>query len=478
MAGKGLADIFNTLKREESKPAADSRKRRSSVEDSPLGEEQRSVFELIERSNRSLFITGKAGTGKSFLLEYFAGNSSKNVVVVAPTGVAAIKVGGQTIHSFFRIPPHHPINEDGLEPFGNRKEVLRNLDVVVIDEVSMVNSDLMEAIDVVLRRANESDLPFGGKQMVLFGDLYQLPPVTQPQVKRYLDDRYGGSLFFYSPAVRRLDLEVVELQHVFRQKDPRFVELLSQVREGRLTQAGLDALNERASCEPQEDPAVLIAPTNDTVAKINSAMLDQIDEDEFVYQAEVEGDFSESEFPVQKQLRLKVGARVMMLKNDLNTASQRPGEKARWVNGTLGVVTKLTTDQVWVMINGVSHQIDKNTWWKSQYSYDPRTKTLRRRLTASFSQFPIALAWAVTVHKAQGATYQSVAIDLADGMFAPGQAYVALSRCVSLDKLYLTRRLDQADVMVSQEAKAFMSQHMGAVPSPGLQRDDGGKRGL
>lgn len=464
MGNGGLGAVFNSRRsQQDSGQKLPSKRKAGPVDTSSLGQEQSRVFDAMENTNNSMFITGRAGTGKSYLLNFFVANSHKNVVVVAPTGVAAINVGGQTIHSFFRIPTKTPILKSDLDPGPTRRELYRALDVVVIDEVSMVRSDIMSAISYVLRISNDNDLPFGGKQVLMFGDLYQLPPVANPQVERYLEDNYGGVFFFNSPAIRQCALEVHELTHVFRQKDPTFINILNEVREGNITQGNLNLLNQRANVPiPTDDDAgggiaIVIAPTRDAVERTNEAMLDGIDEPLFTYEAQVDGDFRETEFPTQRVLKLKVGARVMMLTNDYDTSSDRPGEKGRWVNGTLGQISRLSKDAIWVMINGVSHQISRYAWFKRQYSYDAKSKKLDSRKTARFIQFPVTLAWAITVHKAQGATYQSVGVDLDKGMFAEGQTYVALSRCVDMNKLYLTRPVDERDILTSSEVKAFMS---------------------
>ena len=457
MKDNDLASVFNAH-RTPQVPSAPAKppSQRTHVDTTSLGREQSTVFAQMEDTNESAFITGRAGTGKSYLLNFFVANSRKNVVVVAPTGVAAINVGGQTIHSFFRIAPTTPIDMNGLiSRSAARRDLYKNLDVVVLDEVSMVSSELMDAIDQVLRKANGNSLPFGGKQMLMFGDLYQLPPVAGPQIMRYLDDTFGGAFFFHAPAIERLRIKPYELTHVFRQKDPDFIGILNEVRDGTITDASLSRLNERA-IPASQDPAVVIAPTKDVVGQMNESMLNGIDEPLFTYEASVTGEMRESDFPTQRVLRLKYGARVMMLRNDSGTVSDRPNENRRWVNGTLGQVSKLTDDQVWVQIRGVSHQLDRETWTKIQYSYDPKMKQLTKRVTAEFVQFPITLAWAVTVHKAQGATYQSVGLNLAGGMFAAGQTYVALSRCVDMNKLFLSRPIEREDIKVSNEVRVFM----------------------
>lgn len=458
MCSAGLGSLFNSRQSSQNISQINQNTVVRPVDKSILGNEQRFVFDALEGSTESFFITGRAGTGKSFLLDFYVKNSRKKVVVVAPTGVAAINVGGQTIHSFFGIPPKTPIPYDEIAPGPRKKELFRCLDTVVIDEVSMVRADVMDAIDYVLKLANDNDLPFGGKQILMFGDLYQLPPVARPQVKRYLDDVFGGVFFFNAPVFRQNGIKYYELSHVFRQKDPLFIDILNQVREGEVTEDSLRILNRRANVPVPDDEelAIMIAPRRDAVDRTNERMLDEIDEPLYTYEATVIGDFKETEFPALKTLKLKVGARVMMLANDQGDEFGHPGEGRRWVNGTLGQISRLSKDSIWVMINGVSHQINKHAWNKAQYSYDPETKKLNVRATASFKQFPVALAWAITIHKAQGATYQSVGIDLDNGMFAEGQTYVALSRCVDMEKLYLTRPINGDDIMTSAAVKSFM----------------------
>ena len=395
MGSRGLGAIFNSRRSPQKSERLHSREKKNRVIDtSSLGQEQQQVFKVMESTNKNMFITGRAGTGKSYLLNFFVKNSCKNVVVVAPTGVAAINVGGQTIHSFFKIPPTMPIDKNELKPSSTRRELYRALDVVVIDEVSMVRSDIMDAIDYVLRISNDNNLPFGGKQMLMFGDLYQLPPVAQPQVKRYLDDTFGGVFFFNAPAVSKSNLIVYELAHVFRQKDPIFINILNEVREGNITHDNLYLLNERADIPiPTDDDAsgglaVVIAPTKNAVERINEAMLENIDEPTFTHEADIKGNFRETEFPTQRVLKLKVGARVMMLKNDASTSSDRSEEKGRWVNGTLAQVSRLSKESVWVMINGVSHQINRVAWVKHQYAYDSTNKNLINELLLYSRNFP------------------------------------------------------------------------------------------
>jgi ATP-dependent exoDNAse (exonuclease V) alpha subunit len=330
------------------------------------------------------------------------------------------------------------------------KEILRNVDVIVIDEVSMVRVDLMEAINIKLQLARASDLPFGGVQMAMFGDLYQLPPVvTDGQVLRYFDHNYGGIYFFNAPVFKKMGLKIFELDYIFRQKDPEFKELLNAIRCGNSNQAVLDGINARYKAEIPDEGFVTLAGTNAVVHSINHGKLAELGGEPKNYIAEIFGDIQESSFPTEKILKLKPGAQIMMLRND----NHKP---RRWANGTLGVITKLDSDSVRVNIDGVEHGVGKETWNKYRYYYDPEEKKLDKESVSSFKQFPIRLAWAITIHKSQGATYQSIAIDLSEGAFAHGQTYVALSRCKSLDGLYLRAPIRKEDVIVDPEIIEFM----------------------
>lgn len=420
------------------------------VESISLSEEQKEVFNLIEHTSTSVFITGKAGTGKSMLLQYFVRNSHKNVAVVAPTGVAALNVGGQTIHSFFKIKPDLIEKGDIDRVDYKTKEVLANLDTLVIDEISMVRVDLMEAISEKLKLARRNELPFGGVQVVMFGDLYQLPPVVSDgQLHRYFDHNYGGVYFFNAPSFKEANFKIVELNHIFRQKDEDFKKLLNAIRNGKHTLEIISGFNERSNVVLPESGYITLAGTNATVSRINHAKLASLSDELKTYIADISGDLKKSAFPTEKELKLKVGAQVMLLKND----RQKP---ARWVNGTLGVVTHLSDDVIRVNIDGVEHSVSKETWNSIRYYYDPEERKLEKEIVSSFTQFPLRLAWAITIHKSQGQTYQSVAIDLSEGAFVHGQTYVALSRCQSLEGLYLTSPLRSEDIIVDQDVVEFM----------------------
>lgn len=413
-----------------------------------LSDEQANIFNLLETTNDHYYITGKAGTGKSVLLQYFVENSGKRVVVVAPTGVAALNVGGQTIHSFFKMP--FDIAFEELRVDYKLREILRNVDTVVIDEVSMVRVDLMEAISLKLQIARKNDEPFGGVQMVMFGDLYQLPPVvTDGELDRYFKHNFGGYYFFNAPAIKKADFHIYELSNIFRQKDAEFKDILNAVRHGSFKESQLGTLNDRTKIQKPDTGFITLAGHNATVSAINHKKLAELPGEERVYEAEIWGNITESSFPTEKKLKLKVGAQIMMLKND----TEKP---RRWVNGTLGIVTKLNKDLVRVNVDGVEHTITPASWDKIQYDYDPDERRLDKKVISSFKQLPIRLAWAITIHKSQGQTYQSVAVDLSDGAFAHGQTYVALSRCVALEGLYLDSPIKRDDVIVDPDIVEFM----------------------
>ncbi|PIP56471.1 helicase, partial [candidate division WWE3 bacterium CG22_combo_CG10-13_8_21_14_all_39_12] len=402
-----------------------------------------------ENNRLTSYITGKAGSGKSILLRYFVENTSKQVAVVAPTGVAALNVEGQTIHSFFKLAPELQ-DLTSLKVDYKTKEILRHLDALVIDEISMVRADLMEAINIKLQIARDNNSPFGGLQVIMFGDLFQLPPVVSDgELHRYFDHNYEGIYFFNAPVYKEIDLKIFELNHIFRQKDQDFIRLLNAVRDGNVNSDVLSHLNQRAEIALPETGYLTLAGHNATVSRINHEKLAELDGEEKVYIAEISGDLKESSFPTEKELRLKEGAQIMLLKND----RQKP---PRWVNGTVGVVTKLSDDIIRVNIDGVEHTISKESWNSIRYYYDAEKRELEKEIVSSFTQFPIRLAWAITIHKSQGQTYESVAVDLTDGAFAHGQTYVALSRCTSLDGLYLTSPIQPEDVIVDQEIVSFM----------------------
>jgi ATP-dependent DNA helicase PIF1 len=421
------------------------------IENIKLSTEQQSLFDKIENSNEHFFITGKAGTGKSVLLQYLKYRSKKKLVVGAFTGIAALNVGGQTLNSLFRLPTDL-IQPDNVHLNGNVATLLRNVDTVVIDEISMVRVDMMEAIDMLLRQARRSELPFGGTQIVMFGDVYQLPPVVADRgLHEYFSHNYGGPYFFNAPVWIDAKLNIFELTHNFRQKDDEeFRGILNAIRTNDVGEEVLNSLNLRCFNTVPTENAITVAPKNDTVNQINAERLAELTTPLFEYRAEISGNLERTYFPTEEYLRLKKGAQVMLLKND---------PEKRWVNGTVGVVEELSSTEIKVKINGdIIYSIPKATWQKIAYYYDQETRTVEQRVLSSFTQFPIRLAWAFTIHKSQGKTYNSVVVNMEGGAFAHGQTYVALSRCVSLNGLYLTQPIKREDIIVDPLVISFMSQ--------------------
>ncbi|PZF62387.1 helicase [Curtobacterium sp. MCBD17_034] len=413
-----------------------------------LTPEQRAVFEYIESTRDHVFITGRAGTGKSTLLHHLSWNTAKQVVICAPTGVAALNVGGQTIHSLFRLPIGLIADAD-LEQNSEVRKLLNTIDTVVIDEISMVNADLLDAIDRSLRKARQrSREPFGGVQVVMFGDPYQLPPVPGDADERaYFADHYRSMWFFDAKVWLETELHIVELARIHRQRDDAFAAMLTAVRHGRVTADVANALN-TAGARPAPDGVITLATRNDTVARINKTALDRLPGRVKTAKAEVSGDFGGRNHPADEALELKPGAHVMFLRNDADQ---------RWVNGTIGVVTKIR-DTVWVEVDDEEFEVQPSVWEKVKYSYSAATKELKKDVVGKFQQFPLRLAWAVTIHKSQGKTYDRAVVDLGNRVFSAGQAYVALSRITSLDGLYMTRDLRPRDIIVDNDVRRFMSE--------------------
>jgi hypothetical protein len=421
------------------------------VRDVEINDDFRMALDLIERQNQSLFITGKAGTGKSTLLRYFRATTKKSVVVLAPTGLAAINVGGQTVHSFFKFPPHL-IDPQKLRPSRN-VDLLRRLQTLVIDEVSMVRADLMDGIDTALRlNRGRPNTPFGGVQVILIGDLFQLPPVVKEQeLKQYFASCYGGPYFFRAPVFSQTRLHVIDLQKVYRQTDANFLHLLNSIRERCLDNGVLESLNSRLrEFEDLEQPGqyVTLTPTNQAAFQINMSFLDRISGPEHTFEAIVSGKFDPASFPTDSTLRLKVGARIMMIRNDPNK---------RWVNGSLGVISELGPTRLCVAIDGASYEIERHTWENVEYVFNRQENKIEQRVIGTFQQYPLRLAWALTIHKSQGQTFDRVYLDLGSGAFAHGQTYVALSRCRSLDGIALSRPVFASDVIFDEAIYGYRS---------------------
>jgi ATP-dependent exoDNAse (exonuclease V) alpha subunit len=422
-----------------------------------LSAEQSAVFEAIETTRENIFVTGRAGTGKSTLLNHLSWNTSKQIVICAPTGVAALNVGGQTIHSLFRL-PIGVIADHDIEQNAELRKLLNTIDTIVIDEVSMVNADLLDAIDRSLRQARQRPRePFGGAQLVLFGDPYQLAPVPGDADERaYFQDQYRSMWFFDAKVWNDTDLRIYELTVIHRQHEDEFKHMLNAVRHGRVTAEIAGRLNETGARPAPTEGAITLATTNSTVTRINASALARLPGRSLTARAEISGEFGGRAYPADDALELKVGAQVMFLRNDA---------EQRWVNGSIGTVRRIDTT-VWVEVDGETHSVQPAIWEKYRYTYSASTKALKKDIVAEFQQFPLRLAWAVTIHKSQGKTYEKAIVDLGSRSFAPGQTYVALSRITALDGLYLSRALRPSDIIVDENVRRFMS---GAVAVPGIQ---------
>jgi ATP-dependent DNA helicase PIF1 len=409
-----------------------------------------SAYEYLREGERHLFVTGRAGTGKSTLLRCLKDLVTDETVVVAPTGLAAVNVGGQTIHSFFGLPPRL-IRGDDIRRARNGR-IMRKLKFLVIDEVSMVRSDMMWAIDQSLRvnrgRPREA---FGGVRLVMFGDLHQLPPVVQAaEVGDHLETSFGGPFFFSVPALKEgAGTALVELTQVFRQRDERLLHVLNRVRDGDASEDDLEILNARVNpirTLAEGDPYVILTPTNAAALRINLAYLEALPGKAQTYEAGVTGDFNQAAQPTDTMLALKPGAKVILLRND----SER-----RWVNGSIARVSRLEEKRIWIEIGGNEHEVEPVSWEQRRYAYDQTEQKIVETIAGTFKQFPLRLAWALTIHKAQGLTLDKVYIDLGRGTFAHGQAYVALSRCRSLEGMALARPLRPSDILFDRSVLGY-----------------------
>ena len=393
------------------------------------------AYELIANTNSSFFLTGRAGTGKTTFLRKVQKLVDKQFITLAPTGVAAILAGGDTIHSFFGLPMDvcYPGTMGKMNEA--RIQTLLHTDTIIIDEVSMVRCDIIDAIDYTMRKTLRSSLPFGGKQVIFVGDMFQLPPVIARKEERELmHDLYqADDCFFYkADVIKRMRLVKIEFQKVYRQDDTQFLDILEDVRLNKVTPEDLMHLNRRV-CQPTKEDGMVItlASRNNTADAINEKCLAEIDSEEYVYEGTVQGKFEEKRFPVEMTMRLKVGAQVMFTRND---------QQKRWANGTLGKVTKLAKDEIQVTTNaGETYVVPNCSWDSVTYEYDKEAKKLKKEVTGTFTQYPLKLAWAITVHKSQGMTFEKMSLDLSKGMFAAGQLYVALSRVQSLEGLFLSK---------------------------------------
>ena len=414
--------------------------------------EQLKAFDLVAKTNTCLFITGKAGTGKTTFIKRIQEEINKNFLVLAPTGIAAIAVGGQTMHSFFGFPmqalgPHTEMNLSN-----DKFHILKETDTIIVDEASMVRSDMVDGMDRCLRMVFKTNMPFGGKQVVFVGDLFQLPPVVKEGSAdaEMLHDLYGAGLpFFYKAFVlKRMNLPKIEFQKVYRQSDEDFLNILNKMRDGEVTNEDLALLNEHVKKDTKgDDYSVTLTSFNYMAEKINDEKLNAIEEEEFCYQAEIHDDFKKNDAPVPEFLRLKVGAQVIFCRNY---------PQAGYMNGTIGKVSKLDEAHIFVTLeNGAEINVSKVDWENLQSKYNSQTHKMESEVVGSFTQFPLKLAWAITIHKSQGMTFDKMHFDLSRGTFQAGQAYVAISRLRSLKGLTLSNPILPHHVTQNQEVRVF-----------------------
>lgn len=415
------------------------------------------AWELLQHTKQSIFLTGKAGTGKSTFLRYITAHTRKKYVVLAPTGIAAVNVGGVTLHSFFRIPfkpivPGDPdfapnrIKERMKYP-GSLVKLIRELELIIIDEISMVRADIIDFVDLLLRTysGNQRE-PFGGKQLLFVGDVFQLEPVLTGDMRDILRKFYRDAFFFSAHAFDRINLVPIELRKIYRQSQGEFVELLDRIRMGAATAADISRLNSRCVApslpvEGEGKPTMTLASRRDMVDQINESRLEAIDKPVFTFIGEIKNDFPENSLPTDLELSLKEGAQVVFIKNSPDRF---------WVNGTIGTVTTLTQDLLEVRLeNGEIHEVEPEKWSNIKYSFDEKTNKIIETELGSFTQYPVKLAWALTIHKSQGLTFSNVIIDLGRGAFTGGQTYVALSRCRSFEGLTLRSTVAERDIFVN-----------------------------
>ncbi len=403
-----------------------------------LNDDFKLAIDMIDK-NRNLYITGNAGTGKSTFLKYFRKNSEKNIAVLAPTGKAAINCGGQTIHSFFQFAPTL-LTEDKIHRHRYPGK-FKALDILVIDEVSMVRADLMDAIDTSLRINRNNWAPFGGVQVILFGDLAQLPPVVKDaEMRDFFEHIYETPYFFSASVFDQITFHILEFTKIYRQQDPGFINILNKIRIGKYDNESLDHLNKRLikiNSKRGLKDVIILTTTNNQSNLINVEKLSKLKTKEKYYEAEITGKFPDDYLPSEQKLTLKVGAQVMMIKND---------PKKRWINGTLARIKKLNPDDIIVEINKLDYKVTREAWNNIEYVFDRITGEFEEKTVGTFKQFPILLAYAITIHKCQGMTLDKALIDLSTGAFASGQIYVALSRCKNLNGIYLRTPIQPSDI--------------------------------
>ena len=412
--------------------------------------QQLQAYELINTTNSSFFLTGKAGTGKTTFLQTVQKEIDKNFIVLAPTGIAAMLAGGETIHSFFGL----PLQICTPKTMGNinrsKISIIKRVDTIIIDEVSMVRCDIIDAIDYTLRCVMRNSLPFGGKQMVFVGDLFQLPPVLRKEEAEIMDDLYNtmSPFFFKARALKRLSLPCIEFIKVYRQKDDVFLSILDSIRFNKASYAELSVINRCVGRTiPTDERIITLCTRNDEASKINMAKLNLIDSEEFCFEAKIDGDIKlDSNLPAERKLTLKSGAQVIFVRNDISR---------RWVNGTIGTISKISDEEINVVTESGEYKVSPVSWESYKYEYNSKEKKIVKTLVGTYTQYPLKLSWAITIHKSQGMTFDKMILDRSRGIFSKGQLYVALSRVRSLDGLFLIKPVSFGHIGTSEEVIEF-----------------------
>lgn len=424
--------------------------------------EFQNALRLIQYTRQSVFLTGKAGTGKSTFLKHVCKVTKKKYVVLAPTGIAAINAGGSTLHSFFKLPFHPLLPDDPnfqgkklhdtLKYSSDHRKLIQNIELVIIDEISMVRADIIDFIDKVLRiYSRNMREPFGGKQVLLVGDIFQLEPVVKADEREIISRFYPNPYFFSARVFQEMELVAIELTKVYRQTDKVFVGVLDRIRTNTAGSADLQLLNTRCNApihKGENDMYITLATRRDTVDHINEQKLAELPGKAVKLQGEIHGEFPENSLPTLMELIVKPGAQVIFIKND---------QEKRWVNGTIGTISGLSDDGIMYVVteDGKEFDVHKESWSNVRYRYNETEKKIEEEELGTFIQYPIRLAWAITVHKSQGLTFSRAIIDFSGGVFAGGQTYVALSRCTSLEGIQLKREITRADIFVRPEIVSF-----------------------